>query len=232
MLINGSEVDPNSFTKLMFTVFNGGKAVSSKVKFSKIYLILGAAKNVSVLSTFLKIQKSISSAIAATKAGVNGFKMGADGSYFNACDGVNDSLKILEDAITNSGCNTDQHVVASIGINSESESYYNEEQNKYDVEGPKNLFEPAQLADWYVKLVTDHPLITYIEDPFAEKEGYQLFPSKLAEAGLDQKVKFGLRTFYEGKMDKLKEFTEYFEKEEDEAEGEGEGDEEKVNYSF
>lgn len=207
-------------TKLMFTILNGGKSVSSKVKFSKIYLILGAAKGISIIDTFLKIQKAITTTITSSKVGLNGFKQGADGSFFNACENINEALKMIEDAINGAGCNSDQQMVASVGINCESDSFYNPDQNKYDMEGPKNLFDPNQMSDWYIKLLKDHPLISYIEDPFSELDGYRNFPKKLADAGLAQSVNFGLKTFYHGKMDKLKSLTEFFEKEEDEGEGE------------
>ena len=59
-----------------------------------------------------------------------------------------------------------------IGFNCDSEGFYNKETNKYDMEGPKNLFDPEQMADWYVKLCQEHPLCVYIEDPMCEVEGY------------------------------------------------------------
>lgn len=210
----------------MFSLLNGGKAVSSKVKFSKIYLILGAVPHdgTEFLENFAKVRKDITTAITSSKQGVAGFKVGPDGIYFNACENLNESLKFLEDAIANLGDNPDLQK-ASIGVNCDSESFYLAEQEKYDMEGPKNLFEAEQMADWYVKLLTDHPLINYIEDPFAEIKGYQLLPEKLEAAELGRKIHIGLKTFYKGSIDTLKEHTEFIEKEEDD-EAEGEGDQE------
>ena len=37
--------------------------------------------------------------VSAHKLGENGFKPGADGSYFNAFENVNESFKFIEDAI-------------------------------------------------------------------------------------------------------------------------------------
>ena len=50
-----------------------------------------------------------------------------------------------------------------------------QDQDRYDIEGPKNLFDQTMLADWFVKMAQDHPLLTYIEDAFAEGDvlGYQ-----------------------------------------------------------
>jgi hypothetical protein len=149
-LLSGGDVDPQNFTKLMFTILNGGKSVNSKVKFAKFYLILKATANVNMINSFLKLQKSIITSISSSKSGLAGFKVGIDGSYFNAFDTIPESLKILEDAINN--C-PDGGSFASIGFNCESDSFYNAEQNKYDMEGPKNLFDPSQMADWYIKLI-------------------------------------------------------------------------------
>ena len=203
-LITGSAIEPYNIMKLMFTVLNGGKTVNSKVKFAKIYLILNAVPGVNIVDTFLKIQKALTNSINSSKAGVNGFKMGADGSFFNACESIPESLKMLTDAINSSGANTDKGSVASIGVNWESESFYNPETNKYDMEGPKNLFETEQMADWYIKMLKDNPLITYIEDPFWEIKGYQIFHNKLKDAGLDSHVNYGISTFYKGNIETLK----------------------------
>ena len=40
--------------------------------------------------------------------------------------------------------------------------------NKYEQEGQKGQFDGTQMIDYYCKMITDHPLITYIEDAFAQ----------------------------------------------------------------
>ena len=110
---------------------------------------------------------NIKKAIVGHKLGESGFKANTSGSYYNAYDSVNDSFKLLEDAITQAGVNTADRKFAQIGINVDSQSSYLAEQDKYDFEGPKNLFDQNQLTDYLLKMVNDHPLLTYIEDPFA-----------------------------------------------------------------
>lgn len=44
--------------------------------------------------------------------------------------------------------------------------YFNKDTKIYDLEGPKNLMNGDQMADWYVKQCKEHPNLTYIEDPF------------------------------------------------------------------
>ena len=62
------------------------------------------------------------------------------------------------------------------------------------------------LADYYVKMANDHPLLTYIEDPFAEGDvlGYQ----KLMKRLKDTQVKVGVQSWFGSDMDKMIEFTQ------------------------
>ena len=71
-----------------------------------------------------------------------------------------------------------------IGINGEGESYFNKDPkdaNKYEVEGAKNQHDQDQLADYYIKVCQEHPLVCYIEDPYAytDIKGYQKLQAKL-----------------------------------------------------
>ena len=85
----------------MFNVFNGGKALSSKVKFSRFYLILDATPEdeVDIMEIYLKIQAQLRKQVAAHKLGENGFKPSIDGAYYNAFENVNETFKFIEDAI-------------------------------------------------------------------------------------------------------------------------------------
>jgi len=128
----------------MFTVFNGGKALNSKVKFAKFYVIMNLkVQDVSIDANLMyyKLSAAIKKAISSHKLGEAGFKANVSGSYFNALDSVNDSFKLIEDAIASTGINTNERKYLTIGINADSTSSFIEEQNRYDIEGPKNLFD-------------------------------------------------------------------------------------------
>ena len=116
--------------KLMFTVLNGGKALASKVKFSRFYIIMNIkVSDVELDANFVhfKISAAIKKAITSHKLGEVGFKANATGSYFNALDSVNDSFKMIEDAITATGLNTNERKVLTIGINADSQSSFLED---------------------------------------------------------------------------------------------------------
>jgi enolase len=91
--------------KFMFNVLNGGKALGSKVKFSKFYLILDVTPEdieVDALEIYLKVQAQLKKQVQAHKLGENGFKGGAlsiDGAFFNALENNVESYKFIEDAI-------------------------------------------------------------------------------------------------------------------------------------
>ena len=119
------ELTPTTCTvpKLMFTVFNGGKALGSKVKFARFYIIMNLkVGDVTVDANLLyyKIAAAIKKAITSHKLGEAGFKANVSGSYFNALDSVNDTFKLLEDAINSTGVNTNERKYFLIGINADS----------------------------------------------------------------------------------------------------------------
>jgi enolase len=168
----------------MFTILNGGKALASKVRYTRFYLIMDINpddKDIDALELYYSVAAAIKKGLNGTKLGEAGFRPGPSGSYFNAFDTVNDSFKLLEEAINTVGCNKEDRKFLTIGINCDSNTYYMAEQEKYDIEGPKNLFDSTMLADYWVKMAKDHPLLTYIEDPFAEGDvrGYQKLIKKL-----------------------------------------------------
>lgn len=212
--------------KLMFTVFNGGKALGSKVKFSRFYIIMNIKVQDVELDAnivYYKIAAAIKKAITSHKAGEAGFKANASGSYFNALDSVNDSFKMLEDAISSTGLNTNERKVLQIGINADSQTSFIEESSKYDIEGPKNLFDQTMLADWFTKLAQDHPLLTYIEDPFAEGDvlGYQ----KVIRRFKGTQVKIGVKNWFGSDLAGIQEFTQMVAEADEEVEEEKELDE-------
>lgn len=160
---------------------------------------------IDALEVYYKISAAIKKAITLTKAGETGFKGNASGQYFNALESINDTFKFIEDAINSVGINTAERKYLQIGINANSASVYIEDQNKYDCEGPKNLYDQTMLADYFVKLVNDHPLLTYIEDPFAD--GDILGHQKILKRMKDKGVKVGIKNWFGSDLDKIQEFT-------------------------
>lgn len=100
------EIEGAINTKLMMTVFSGGKAVGSAVRFAKFYLIVDATEFArsrqdpqEVLPCYQRFLAAMRKGFASTKMGEAGFKVLPDGSFFNANQTVAESLKMVEDAI-------------------------------------------------------------------------------------------------------------------------------------
>jgi enolase len=94
--------------------------------------------------------------------------------------------------------------------------------SKYDIEGPKILFDTAMLADWLAKICVDHPLVTYIEDPFSINDiaGYQ----KLIEICKEKAphVKIAVKAWFGSDLDLIKEHTALIQEASDDEEEEDE----------
>ena len=93
-------------TKLMFTLFNGGKSQAGcTVKFSKFYLIVDclahkrAANGTNLHLCIQKFITALNKGMSSGKSGAAAFKPNEEGSYFNAFPTINETLKQIEDAI-------------------------------------------------------------------------------------------------------------------------------------
>jgi enolase len=168
--------------KLMFTVLVGGKEMSSKVKFSKFYVIMDINEqdclDHNAHETYLKLVAAIEKGVSSTKGGLAAFKRQPDGSFFNAYDNINECFKLLEEAIVTIGINNDTKKFLKIGVNTDAQNWFAD--GKYEWEGPKTQWDSDQLSDFYDKLVNDHPLVEFLEDGFAKTDikGYKKYIAK------------------------------------------------------
>jgi len=81
----------------------------------------GDSKQFNIIDIYYKLNAKIEEGIKATKVGLAGFKKGStDGACFNAFDNINECFKLLEDAITAVGINTDETKYLKIGINADA----------------------------------------------------------------------------------------------------------------
>ena len=86
-----------------------------------------------------------------------------------------------------------------IGVNVDSNSSYIADQERYDIEGPKNLFDSQMLVDWLFKMASDHPLLTYVEDPMAHGDigGYKKCIEKFKEL---ERVQIGVKNWFDSDL--------------------------------
>lgn len=62
--------------------------------------------DIDIVDCFLKFQAAVKKTVAGGKGGEAAFKPSIEGSYFNALANINDSFKLMEDAIAASGANS------------------------------------------------------------------------------------------------------------------------------
>lgn len=203
--------DITQSTKYLIPLFQGGKQAGSQVRFAKFFLVIDPlyALPESINACLLKFQTSLRKQLLAVKGGEAAFKPDGDGPCFNAFASINETFKQIEDAL-NAACQVltpnpsapvsvpqtadsqsqklAQDILAKpirLGVNCDADFLFNKDPkdpNKYDVEGAKGQQTSAQLQEYYLKMITDHPLVTYIEDAFAEAdtEGMRQFKRTLA----------------------------------------------------
>mmetsp|Transcript_6812 Transcript_6812/g.11483 ORF Transcript_6812/g.11483 Transcript_6812/m.11483 type:complete len:225 (-) Transcript_6812:635-1309(-) len=203
----------------MLTLLNGGKEVSSKVKFSKFFLILKGSKAAALnyQEIYLKFILAFEKSLSSQKVGLGAFKKPSiEGAFFNAFDNINEAFRVIEECINGLGVNTEQEQVVKIGVNADAQNWFVEDQSKYDWDGPKSLMDSDQLMDFYDKLLNEHPLLEYIEDPFgnSDVEGFKKYieRTKLNNPGL----KIGVNQLFKSDLETIKEYTQFIQEESDE----------------
>lgn len=98
---NSSTMHIKTPTKLLMCVFTGGKASGSLVKFSKFYLVIDGFANpdTNIPNAFTKFMNALKKNMSTVKGGDAAFKLGPEGSYFNAFSSIAETFKQFEDAI-------------------------------------------------------------------------------------------------------------------------------------
>jgi len=88
------------------------------------------------------------------------------------------------------------------------DQFYLPEQGKYDIDGPKNLYDTKMLCDWYVKIINDHPLVTSLEDPVrvGDVEGWKQL--QMAIQAKHEHVKVGVSKWFKSDLQTIKEWTQ------------------------
>jgi len=224
-----------SKSKLLLSVLMGGKTFGSQVKFARFYLIVDGHANtdVNIPLCFMKFLAALRKSFAGIKGGEAVFKIGPEGAYFNAFTSINETFKQFEEAIAQSGANgairpasqaksvsaptegeseaAKSKPVFKIGINCDADTLFNKDPkdpNKYECEANKVQQNSQQMCDYYINMCKDHPLLEYIEDPFAENDanGYRLLKTALHDQY--PHVQIGLlNAFKECKIEKVQQVT-------------------------
>lgn len=176
--IINNEIIPN----IGFSLFKTGKTMNSKVKFEHFILFINNQTKMepeAIYDLINKIYTTIRKFLTQGKQGENGMRLNKEGSYYPPQDTLNDILKLIENIINE----VNEKDALYIGIDCNANNYYNPTAKTYEMDGFKKPPDTDQLIDFYLKLVTDHPLITYLEEPIAseDNDGWEKIMDKFEE---------------------------------------------------
>ncbi len=169
-----------SIPGLGFSIFKTGKTMNSKVKFERFMILINNQNKMdktTLIDIVNKIYASLRKVLTAGKAGENGMRLNNEGSFYPPSDNLNDILKLLEGVINEVGVPD----ALKIGIDCNANNYYVGADKTYEMDGFKKNPDSNQLIEFYLKLLSDHPLIEYMEEPFFkdDEEGLYKFMAKV-----------------------------------------------------
>ena len=175
---------------LGFCIFKTGKNMNSKIKYERFLIMINndifnniSEKKKMIIDLYTKMHEIIRKALTAGKAGENGMKTNNEGSFTPPSDKYEDVLKLMESFIKDINASMDNQNVVSLGIDFNADNFYNPKDNTYEAEGAKKPLDNVQLIDTYIKLITDHPSLTYLEQPLScdDEDGWSLLIEKLKD---------------------------------------------------
>jgi hypothetical protein len=165
--------------------------MNSKIKYERFLIMVNNEifddktidKKKIIIELYIKMHEIIRKTLTAGKAGENGMKTNNEGSFTPPSDKYEDVLKLMEGFIKDINAAMDNKNVVSLGIDFNADNFYNPKDNTYDTEGAKKPLDNVQLIETYLKLIADHPSLTYLEQPLAydDEDGWSQLIEKLKD---------------------------------------------------
>ena len=179
---------------LGFCIFKTGKTMNSKIKYERFLIMINNEifeannndineKKKIIIELYKKMYETIRKTLTAGKAGENGMRTNNEGSFTPPSDKYDDVLKLMENFIKEINTSMNNQNIVSLGIDFNAENFFNSKDNTYEPEGVKKPVDSSQLVDIYLKLINDHPSLTYLEQPLAydDSDGWGLLLEKLKD---------------------------------------------------
>ena len=187
---NGNKKNGKS-PNLGFCIFKTGKNMNSKIKYERFLIMVNNEifddktidKKKIIIELYIKMHEIIRKTLTAGKAGENGMKTNNEGSFTPPSDKYEDVLKLMEGFIKDINAAMDNKNIVSLGIDFNADNFYNPKDNTYDTEGAKKPLDNISLIETYLKLIADHPSLTYLEQPLSydDEDGWSQLIEKLKD---------------------------------------------------
>ena len=166
---------------LGFCIFKTGKSMNSKIKYERFLLMINneifesnndlkEKKKEIIIELYKKMFETIKKTLTAGKAGENGMRTNNEGSFTPPSDKYEDVLKLMEGFIKEINASMNNQNFVSLGIDFNAENFFNAKDCTYEPEGVKKAVDSNALIDIYLKLINDHPSLTYLEQPLAYED--------------------------------------------------------------
>jgi len=147
----------------MLNVLNGGKHASNSVDFQEFMIVpVGAANFHKAMQMSSEVYHSLREVLEDKGLSTN---VGDEGGFAPQLLSNKDALELILAAIDTAGYKAGWDLL--IGLDPAASTFYQD--GKYVLSRERVTLTPAQMIDYYVKLVSDYPVIS-IEDALAEDD--------------------------------------------------------------
>ena len=178
LILKKSQRNQGKTPNLGFCIFKTGKSMNSKIKYERFLLMINSEifesnndlkekKKEIIIELYKKMFEIIKKTLTAGKAGENGMRTNNEGSFTPPSDKYEDVLKLMEGFIKEINASMNNQNFVSLGIDFNAENFFNSKDGTYEPEGVKKAVDSNALIDIYLKLINDHPSLTYLEQPLA-----------------------------------------------------------------
>ena len=178
LILKKAQRNQGKTPNLGFCIFKTGKSMNSKIKYERFLLMINneifetnndlkEKKKEIIIELYKKMFEIIKKTLTAGKAGENGMRTNNEGSFTPPSDKYEDVLKLMEGFIKEINASMNNQNFVSLGIDFNAENFFNSKDGTYEPEGVKKAVDSNALIDIYLKLINDHPSLTYLEQPLA-----------------------------------------------------------------
>jgi len=167
-------VEANLLPVPMMNILNGGVHADNGIDFQEFMVMpVGAANFAEGLRCGAEIFHALKSALHS--AGLS-TSVGDEGGFAPALNTAREALDFIDKAVNAAGYRLGDDVLLAMDP-AASEFFRN---GRYEIKGEGKSLSPAEMADYYVALAADYPIIS-IEDGMAEDDwdGWKLLTEKL-----------------------------------------------------
>lgn len=145
-------------------VINGGKHADNGIGMQEF--LITAVQRTSFRDGFEKVVNTYHALKQVIEDAGFTTGLGDEGGFAPNLHSSQDALRMLHEAIVKAGYKPGEEI--AIAFDAAASSFYNATTKNYDLEG--KTYTPAELSDYYGKLLAEFPEIISVEDPYGEDD--------------------------------------------------------------